>query len=392
MHPPPATLVTRHFALVFAITFITFFAAFQLFPTVPLRLIQLGASVGQSGWFMGVFTVGSASGALFTGPLGDRIGQRRMIVGSTLIFTSILFVYGLIQGRWWWFCVLALPHGIVWSGLLTATMATLGGVLPEDRRADGLTLYGLASPGGVIFGPILGLTLFEHWGFAPIAFSLAATFLLLALFALTLPPDRPTRERRSPFQMPERIMVAPCSVLLATALGYGVLGTYTTQEALRLGSAAPWAFLTFMAVGMVGMRILMTVSGFDAQPVNQLPRMLWMACAGLLILAFAPTGLPRHILSALLYGAGYSMVHTLINTYVLEVVHPERRGAAFGATLFSFDAGISVGSLVIGGLIGWADRRYGVIGFRLGWTLSACMALAAVPLAYRLVNKVNRTP
>jgi MFS family permease len=190
--------------------------------------------------------------------------------------------------------------------------------------------------------------------------------------------------------MPERIMVAPCSVLLATALGYGVLGSYTTQEALKLGLAAPWAFLTCMAVGMVAMRLLMTVYGFDAQPVNQLPRMLWLACAGLVILAFAPTGLPRHILSALLYGAGYSMVHTLISTYVLDVVHPERRGAAFGATLFSFDVGISIGSLVIGGLIGWADHRFGVIGFRLGWTLSALMALAAVPLSYRLVKKVKQ--
>lgn len=184
------------------------------------------------------------------------------------------------------------------------------------------------------------MTLFTHFGFTVIAFGLAAAFLLLAGLALTLPPDRTDRERRSPLQAPERTMVAPCSVLLATALGYGVLGTYTTQEALKLGTSAPWAFLTFMAVGMVGMRILMSVFGFDAQPVRQLPRMLWMACAGLLILAFAPTGLPRHVLSALLYGAGYSMVHTLINTYVLETVHPERRGAAFGATLFSFDAGI----------------------------------------------------
>lgn len=388
-HPRPS-LFTPQFTLVFSITFITFFAAFQLFPTVPLRLIQLGASVAQSGWFMGAFTIGSALGALFTGPLGDRLGQRRMIVASTLCFTAILVLYGLIRDHWGWFCVLAFPHGVVWSGLLTATMATLGNVLPADRRADGMNLYGLASPGGVIFGPLLGVTLFGCFGFQVIAFGLAGAFLLLAGLATILPPDRPARERRPPFQAPERVMAAPCSVLLATALGYGVLGTYTTQEALELSSPAPWAFLTFMAVGMVGMRVVMSVAGFDTQPVRRLPSMLWLACAGLLVLALAPTGLPRHVLSALLYGAGYSMVHTLINTYVLETVHPERRGAAFGATLFSFDAGISLGSLLIGGLIGWAERRYGAFGFRLGWAISALMALAAVPLSYRLVRRVDR--
>jgi MFS family permease len=382
-------LVTRHFALVFAITFITFFAAFQLFPTVPLRLIQLGATVGQSGWFMSVFTAGSSFGALFTGPLGDRVGQRRMIVGSSLICALLLTSYGLIQGHWWWICVLALPHGVAWSGLLTATMATLGGVLPEDRRADGLTLYGLASPGGVVFGPMLGLAIFGRWGFPAMAFSLGIIFLILAILAFSLPPDRIHRERRSPFQMPERIMVGPCLVFFATALGYGVLGTFTAQEALKLDLAMPSAFLTFMAVGMVAMRLVMTQRGFQPNPVRQLPAMLWMACAGLLILAFAPTGMARHVVSALLYGAGYSMVHTLLNTHVLETVHAERRGAAFGAALFSFDAGIGIGALAIGGFIGWSEARFGVVGFRMGWGVSALMALAAVPLAYRMLRKTG---
>lgn len=383
-------LFTRQFALVFGVAFLTFFAAFQLFPTVPLRLIQMGATVGQSGWFMGIFTAGSSFGALFTGPLGDRIGQRRMIVGSTLIFALMLGSYGLIEGHWWWFCILALPHGVAWSGLLTATMATLGGVLPEDRRADGLTFFGLASPGGVIFGPLLGLAIFSRWGFPVIAFSLCLTFLVLACLAFSLPPDLAHRERRSAFQRPERIMVGPCLVFFATALGYGVLGTYTAQEALQLGFIMPSAFLTFMAVGMVGMRLVMTQRGFQAHPVRQLPRMLWMACAGLLILACAPTGLPRHILAALLYGAGYSMVHTLLNTHVLETVHPERRGAAFGATLFSFDVGIGIGALAIGGFIGWSQARFGVTGFRLGWGLSALAALAAIPLAHRMLARTAR--
>ena len=262
--------------------------------------------------------------------------------------------------------MLALPHGVAWSGLLTATMAMLGGILPEDRRADGMTLYGLASPAGVVFGPMLGLAIFTHWGFRAIALSLGTIFLLLTCLAFVLPKDREQRERRSALQMPERSMVGPCSVFFATALGYGVLGAYTAQEALKLDLAMPSAFLTFMAVGMVGMRIIMSLYGFSANPVRRLPAMLWMACAGLGILALAPTGLWRHVVSALLYGAGYSMVHTLMNTYVLETVHPERRGAAFGATLFSFDVGIGLGTFAIGGFIGWAVRSVGRPGLPPG--------------------------
>lgn len=386
---PP--LFTPAFTLVFALTFLTFFAAFQLFPTVPLRLLELGASVEESGRFLAVFTTGSAVGALFTGPLGDRVGQRRMVIVTAFLFALCVGSYGFIQHRMWIY-VLALPHGVVWSGLLTGTMSTLGHVLPEDRRADGLALYGLASPGGVVFGPMIGLAEFHRWGFGSITWILAGLFTVLALLALSLPKDREDRERRSALQMPERVMFRPCSVLFATALGYGALGTYTAQEALKLdfqpilGLPTASTFLTCMALGMVGMRIVMTRIGFGRNPVRMLPGMLWGAFLGLALLAIFPGGVLRHALSALVYGAGYSMVHTLVSTYVLEVVHPERRGAAFGATLFSFDSGIGLGSYAIGMVIGHGSRAWGPLGYRVGWAVAAMAAALALPLAYRLIR------
>jgi MFS family permease len=314
-----------------------------------------------------------------------------MVIATAFLFAACVGSYGFIHHRIWIY-VLALPHGVVWSGLLTGTMATLGGVLPEDRRADGLALYGLASPGGVVFGPMIGLAEFRHWGFGPITWILAGLFSVLALLALSLPKDRKARERRSALQRPERIMLGPCSVLFATALGYGALGTYTAQEALKLGFQpilglpTTSAFLTCMALGMVAMRIIMTRIGFGHRPVRMLPTMLWGAFLGLALLAAFPGGVLRHALAALIYGAGYSMVHTLVNAYVLEVVHPERRGAAFGATLFAFDSGIGLGSYAIGMVIGHGSRAWGPLGFRVGWAAAALAAALALPLAYRLIR------
>jgi MFS family permease len=399
--PPAAAargrLLTRHFVLVSAITFITFFAAFQLFPTAPLQLRRLGAGLGESGWFMGVFTAGSSLGALFTGPLGDRVGQRRMVVGCAIGFGLFLGAYSLLTVRWA-FYLLAFPHGVVWSGLLTATMATLGHVLPPTRRADGMSLYGLASPGGLVFGPVVGLFVYQRWGFAPMTWGLASAFVVLGLLSLTLPPDPERQERRSAFQLPGRELLAPCSVFTATALGYGALGSYTAQEALTrrfppLFGHFPTeaAFLTCMAVGMVAMRLVMARTGFGRDPIRLLPGMLWITVAGLGLLALMPGGLPRHVCSALLYGGGYSMVHTLLNAYVLETTPPGRRGSAFGATMFAFDSGIGLGSFIIGGLIGWGCAHFGPAGYRIGWAAAALLALAAVPLAHGLLRVPSRS-
>ena len=396
MTQPPARLLTRHFVLVSAITFITFFAAFQLFPTVPLQLRRLGASLAESGRFMAVFTAGSSLGALVTGPLGDRIGQRRMVVVCAILFGLMLGAYGLLQARGA-FYLLAFPHGVVWSGLLTATMATLGHVLPVERRADGLSVYGLASPAGVIAGPLAGLAVYQRWGFAPMTWSLCLAFITLGLLALSLPapglPDASGRHPARGFQLPGAAMLAPALVLLATALGYGALGSYTAQEGYALafrplsGIPTQAAFLSCMAMGMMAMRLAMLKVGFGPNPTRLLPAMLWATTAGLALLAFLPGGLPRHILAALVYGGGYSMVHTLVSTHVLEATPPGRRGAAFGATLFAFDSGIGLGSFALGGLIGWGSAHYGSAGFRIGWAAAALLALAAVPLSRGLAGR-----
>jgi MFS family permease len=391
--PRPPSLWTRQVTLVLAITFITFFAAFQLFPTAPLRLLALGASVAESGAFLTAFTAGSSLGALVTGPLGDRIGQRRMVVGCAIGYGLFLACYGLLRVRWA-FYVLAFPHGVIWSGLLTATMATLGHVLPPARRADGLSIYGLASPGGVIFGPLVGLALYRHGGFPPIAFGLGLVFVVMGLLSLSLPRDPVHAEAPVAFRWPGKEMIAPCSVLFATALGYGALGTYTAQEALAahfppLFGRFPLeaAFLSCMALGMVGMRLVMTRVGFGRNPTRLLPGMLWACVAALALLALLPWGAARHAGTALLYGGGYSMVHTLVNAHVLESTPAHQRGAAFGATLFSFDSGIGLGSFLIGNVIGFGCRHFGVLGFRAGWAAAALLALAAVPLAHRLLRQ-----
>jgi predicted MFS family arabinose efflux permease len=105
--------------------------------------------------------------------------------------------------------------------------------------------------------------------------------------------------------------------------------------------------------------------------------MLLGAFAGLVLLAALPGGTLRHVVSALLYGAGYSMLHTLINAKLLESVDPKRRGAAFGTLLFAFDAGIGLGSFTLG----WTIGHY---GYRMGWALGALAMIAALPVALRL--------
>lgn len=388
MHKLRDILKSRSFLILWGFYFFIFAAGYQLFPVLPLRLRELGATLSESGRFMTAFTVGSGLGALFTGPLGDRLGQRRVLRGASLFCASCFGAYALLPGRWG-FYALAPLHGLIWSGLRTASMAKVGGLLTDDRRADGLSLFGLASPGGVAVGPLLGLWLFPHLGFHWHMALLGVSFIASHILVGRLPKDPPKAERPPlNFGLPERSVWLPAVILFLLALSYSPMPPYAAQEALALHLAWPSALLTCFALGMVGMRFLLGVRGLGSDPMRLIPEMMALAFLGNLILAALPGGtflglnleLARHILGALIYGAGYGLVHTLIFAAVMTRSSTARRGAAVGALYASFDAGVALGSLAIG----WLMQHY---SFRFGWGAgSACLVLAWV-LCKRLAKR-----
>ncbi len=392
MHKVRDILKSRSFLILWGFFFFIFAAGYQIFPVLPLRLRELGATLAESGRFMAAFTVGSGLGALFTGPLGDRLGQRRVLRGASLFCAACFGVYALMPGRWG-FYALAPLHGLLWSGLRTASMAEVGGLLPDENRAEGLSLFGLASPGGVAVGPLLGLWLFPHLGFHWHMALLGGSFLALHVLVGRLPKD-PPKEQRPPlnFGLPERSVWLPAAILFLLALSYSPMPPYAAQEALALHLAWPSALLTCFALGMVGMRFILGLRGLGSDPMRLVPEMMALAFVGNLILAIMPGGtflgqdleLLRHILGALIYGAGYGLVHTLIFAAVMTRSSGARRGAAVGALYAAFDAGVASGSLVIG----WIMQHY---SFRFGWGAGAACLVVAWVLCLRLVQRRKTT-
>ncbi|WP_243324607.1 MFS transporter [Geothrix sp. SG200] len=372
--------LTVPFLVVCVFYFLVFAAGYQLFPVVPLRLREFGASLAESGRFQTAFMLGSGFGALVTGPLGDRLGPRRVLRVATLAVVGILLVYALLRVRWV-FYLLAPLHGLLWSALRTASVAKVGGILPLAHRAQGLSIFGLTGPGGVAVGPLVGLWLMPHLGFSWMLALLAGVFVALHLLIGFLPREEPREiEAASLFQWPDRSVWGAVAVMGLVGLSFGPMPPYSAQEAKALGLPWPSAFLTCFALGMMGMRGLLALTGMGRRPVALLPWMAALTALGYGLLAFLPGGLARHLSSGLVYGAGYGMVHTLMLTHVMETTPPHHRGAATGAFFFAFDAATAIGSLGLG----WVMQH---ASFRWGWAVGAGLMTLCVPVAQRVVRR-----
>jgi MFS transporter, FSR family, fosmidomycin resistance protein len=185
------------FALVFSKSFYqTSIGSFYTFYLIS----KFGLTIGQAQIYLFVFLGSVALGTLIGGPIGDRIGRKRVIWGSIL---------GVIP------FTLALPHaGLLWTAVLSAVIG-----LTMASASSAIVVYAIDLVPGKI-GTIAGLFFGLSFGLAGVGaaalgrladatsidfvYHVCAFLPLIGLLAALLPDiGRPTRRRpRHPAPLP----------------------------------------------------------------------------------------------------------------------------------------------------------------------------------------------
>ncbi|HXV35443.1 MAG TPA: MFS transporter [Gaiellaceae bacterium] len=180
----------RGTGMLLAIVGLRSLAHMGLFTFIPLYEVSRGNGVAHGTQVLALFLFAGAIGTLIGGPLADRVGRRRVLLGSFIVTPPLILTYALVGG----------PAGVV--ALFLAGMAVIGTfgitlVMSQEYMpgrvgmASGLSI-GLAIGLGGVAAVALG-------AFAD-AFDLEAAVLATALgpalciaLTLMLPPPRAVR-------------------------------------------------------------------------------------------------------------------------------------------------------------------------------------------------------
>jgi MFS family permease len=385
-----ARLFTPRFFTMFAFTFTVFISAFQLLPAAPYRVLALGGTTAAAGLFLGFLTFSCALSAPFTGSIGDRLGQRRVLMVASIVLAVCTSTYAVMPDYRLLLAVV-IVHGFFWSALLSASGAYMTSTVPASRRAEGFAYWGLASVVAIAVAPAFGFWMYRH-GWAALCAELVALNVVMAVIAWRLPDDReashsdaaaarvgdssdPRRAVRSFAQrlssfIEWRILVLSVPMALIS-FGYGGLTSFSSLFADDLGVSPRPLFLTAMAASILVSRL--TLGGSIDRIGHRrvlLPSIVGPPI-GLGLLAIAQ-GRVTFALAGLAFGVGFGLMYPAYSAFVMNHVSPARRGAAFGAMLAAFDAGIGLGSSAMGGII------HGV-GYRIAFGLAAGVAFLSLP-------------
>ncbi|MFN4019364.1 MAG: MDR family MFS transporter [Erythrobacter sp.] len=210
---------------------------------LPHMQSTLGATVDTISWVLTSYIIASAVALPITGWLADRIGARRLFIGSVAGFILASMLCGLAQSLEEMVIFRAL-QGVAGAFIAPLSQSFMLDATRPSRHPQIMAVWGMGIMIGPILGPILGgwLTETANWRWVFFVNLPVGALSLAALIAFL--PHRPQRMRR--FDITG-------FVLLALALAAFQLLLDRGQQKDWLASAEIWAYLlvTLSATWMV---------------------------------------------------------------------------------------------------------------------------------------------
>jgi DHA1 family multidrug resistance protein-like MFS transporter len=174
----------RHIIILLAVSVGLIMTGFGIImPVFAHRLENFGSGVVELGYMTMGFALAQFVLSPILGSLGDRIGRRPIILLALggYAAVNIGFLFAPNTGTLMILRCLA--------GLLPASQATVGDVVPADRRAQGVGLVMAGYGFGFILGPFIGGLLYDTLGYAAPFIASSSMGLIALVFAWVLVPE-----------------------------------------------------------------------------------------------------------------------------------------------------------------------------------------------------------
>ncbi len=127
-----------------------------------MRALLPGVPENELNWYIGIATMcmmlGWATGGLFFGMVGDRLGRTRTMAITILMYAGFTGLSGLSQ-NWYQFALLRFLTGLGIGGEFAAGAALVAETFPDHSRPTALALVQSMSAIGNILSGVINMTL-----------------------------------------------------------------------------------------------------------------------------------------------------------------------------------------------------------------------------------------
>jgi predicted MFS family arabinose efflux permease len=379
--PDPDRLFTRPFLLC-GLANLSQALAFDLFLHFPGFLKDLGAHESQIGLLFGLTAVASIAIRPTLGRVMDARGRRGVILAGNALNTIVMALYFTVDSIGPWVYVVRILNGLSAAMLFSALFTYAADCVPENRRMQGLMLFGVTGMLPIALGGLIGdavLARADYDALFAVAFGFA---VLAAMFALPLPEmsSRPTDTEEGTPGGFRKVLSQPDLVTLwgittAFSIALAAMFTFLKTFVMATGVGSVGGFFGAYA----GVAVLLRVAlGWLPDRIGA-KRVLFPALAvlatGFLLLADA-TNTRDVMIAGALCGAGHGYTFPLLFGMVVNRARTADRGTAMAIYTALFDLGVLIGSP----LLGFVIDAYGYTAMFV--TTAVLLTLGALAFAF----------
>lgn len=335
--------------------------------TLPLYVASLGGSTAVSGAIVGVLGISALIFRFPTGVLLDKYGRRVLLIVGLAILLVDFSLLNVFRTLLMLFCLRFLQG--IGNGIQTTSTSTLAAdLIPSGRLQTGLGYFSLAQVVPSAIGPLIGLSVVEHFGYRML-FAVGVVLTAAALALSLLLTDRGVPGRASASGKDERLhdggslallmrpgILLPSAVMFVVFCAAAGVTAFVAQFAVEAGIANAGVYFVVASASTVLVRLFVSPQLIRfRQPVVALVS-LTMVCPTFFLVANA-RNLGVLLLAAALYGAGQANLQPMMNTLVLEGIEPDQRGRVTAFFSASGDVAYGGGALLWGIVAGWCGFR-----------------------------------
>ena len=345
---------------------------------LPTLATELGASTSELQWFANAYTLVLAALLLPAGLLGDRFGQKWLLLGALLLFgaASVACSFSSSPGQ---LIAARAVLGIGAAFLIPLSMSLLNVLFAPEERARAMTIWVMANSLGIPLGPVVGGWLLDNYRWGSVFLINVPLVLVGAVAVATLvPASRGHRAGR--IDVPGILLSG--AGLVAVTYGFVAAGERGWGDGVTLGGIAAGAALLAVFVWWQARATdpLVDLALFRS------PRFTWstvlatLASFALMGLLFVLPQLFQAVQGADALGTGLRLLPIIGGLLVgaklaerLTVRVGVRATVAAGFVLMT--AGLVLGTFT-GDDYGYTAFWVSVVGLSIGFTLPSVMDLA----------------
>ncbi len=343
-------LFTRIFALVWVAGLLQELA-WSVMVHFPGFLSDLGATETRIGLLYSLSAVAGLMLRPVLGRLIDNAGRRPVLLTAGMANAAAVAAMTVVNSLSGWLVILFVGHRVFQIAIFTAMLTLSADVLPEDRRTQGLAIYGLGGLVPMATGGAFG-DLLLAWGGFDLLFQSAATISMLSWLMVWMVPPHPNRSAGGPRRgfwaaLGQRNLLPVWLLTLLFASGLEALFTFIRTYVDERGIGSVGAF--FLVYGGVAI-VVRLLSSSHLDRLQQLPLIVGsmvLYAAGIGGLGLASSATQMAAASACL-GIGHGLLFPILTAQVVTRARDAERGSAMAIFTSLFDLAVLTAAPAVG--------------------------------------------